>query len=63
MYFPGKVTEKQKLQTGAILMEKSNIFSLEKSQLQFTGKTGIFLEKSHLLTTQSGFLLKQLLNR
>ena len=49
MYFPGKVTEKQKLQTGAILMEKSNIFSLEKSQLQFTG---IFLEKSYLLHNQ-----------
>ena len=48
MYFPGKVTEKQKLQTGAILMEKSNIFSLEKS---------------YLLTTQSGFPLEQLLNR
>ena len=44
MYFPGKVTEKQKLQTGAILMEKS--------QLQFTGKTGIFLEKSYLLHNQ-----------
>ena len=52
MYFPGKVTEKQKLQTGVILMEMSNIFSLEKSQLQFTGKTGIFLEKSYLLHNQ-----------
>ena len=36
----------------AILMEKSHIFSLEKSQLQFTGKTGNFLEKSYLLHNQ-----------
>ena len=40
-------------------MEKSHIFSLEKSQLQFTGKTGIFLEKpGKLLQRNKKFMCK-----